>query len=76
MKGLQILSLIISITLVILSVFIVTACADSGENSAGVSSTAIETEPVETEIPDNLPEADYAGYTFTIMTYSPNTQCQ
>ncbi|MHB1151286.1 MAG: extracellular solute-binding protein [Eubacteriales bacterium] len=73
MKGLRILSSIISITAVLLNAVIITACADSGTDSAGVSSTSIETEPAETEIPDNLPEAGYAGYSFTIMTYSPNT---
>jgi len=73
MKSLRILSSIIAITAILLNAVIITACADSGTDAAEVSTTSVETEPAVTEIPDNLPDTDYAGYSFTIMTYSPKT---
>lgn len=46
------------------------ACSDSagdgpGENTAPVTESAV---PEETEIPDGLPESNYEGYTFRVLT--------
>lgn len=73
MNKLRIYLSVTSIISLMLSVFIVTACAGPEENHPGTVSAESESVSEETEIPDNLPENDYGGYTFTIMTYSPAT---
>lgn len=70
MRGLRIISLLLAAFLTVVTVI---ACADSKGILSDITTTAADTEPVETEIPDNLPEGDYEGYLFTIMTYSPKT---
>lgn len=50
-----------------------TAAADNAEAETTAELSEIEKRQL---IPDNLPESDFGGYVFTIMTYSPGTYYQ